>query len=589
MSKLLSGTKAIIRAFSYLGEARKRYLFGTLLASFELALLFATPVVNQMLIDTVTGERSGSLLAVLGMMFLLFLVFAPLVVAGKYFQSTAAAMGTANLRKTLFRKIMTLPAATQSQYKTGDFLTRMTDDAERTIRTFNSFAVICLVRFVVVFSITLILLLVNDWHIAVAGVIYGIISLILSVILNPYVKRLERDAKGEIVRSANFLIEALRGIPVVRIFTLYPALSEKYSRICGVIRKKKEKFTTVNGVTYGVIDFFTFSAQAVGFLIGVLLAGDDVALGEAVFNATLMGMMGDAMLRLSSFLLLIQPNLVAMERVFELMDQPGEDLSAQPQKINTSAGDAVAFRNVSFSYDGDKEVLDGLTFTLHRGEHLAIVGGSGGGKSTVIKLLEGFYQPTGGEISYFGTPGRSMKPAEIRGLFAYVPQECTLFDGTIGENIALGRPCATQAEIENAARMADLHGFIDSMPENYQTQVGERGGQLSGGQKQRIAIARAILKGAPILLLDEATAALDSAAEQEVQAYIDSISKTMTTVTVAHRLSTIRNADRILVIEGGKVVEEGGFDELLERGGRFRELWEIQQHSVYCVQEAEVK
>ena len=207
---------------------------------------------------------------------------------------------------------------------------------------------------------------------------------------------------------------------------------------------------------------------------------------------------------------------------------------------------------------------------------MALVGGSGGGKSTVIKLMEGFYRPTSGEIYYGDTNSTALTESKIRDLFAYVPQECTLFDGSIGENIALGKPGATKAEIERAAALADLKDFIESLPDKYDTPVGERGGQLSGGQKQRVAIARALLKNAPILLLDEATAALDSAAEKEVQRCLDTVSNGMTTVTVAHRLSTVRNADRILVLEAGKVVEEGTFDELLCLNGKFKKLYDDQ-------------
>ena len=415
-----------------------------------------------------------------------------------------------------------------------------------------------------------------------------------------------------------------------------------------------------------------------------------------VFHATLMSMMGDSVFRLSSFLLLSQSRLVAMERVFHLLDQPLEDLEKGDRALRMEGDIAVEFRNVGFSYDsgmadaesrersgpgtgpaaagmpeaktgeadgpgpkgrgagmadaearersgpatgpatagmpeaktgeadgpgpkgrgarmpdaearecrgpaagptaagmpeaGTREadapgpngrgsrVIEGLNLILRRGEHLAIVGGSGGGKSTVIKLMEGFYGPTEGEILYFGQKGTGLSLAAIRELFAYVPQECTLFDGTLRENIALGKPDASQAQIEEAAKMADIHGFIVSLPRGYESQAGEQGGQLSGGQRQRIAIARAILKGAPILLLDEATAALDSAAEREVQQCLDRLAHSLTTVTVAHRLSTIRNAHRILVMEGGRIVEEGDFQGLLERRGRFWELYESQRH-----------
>lgn len=564
------------KSFQFLGEARGRYLLGVALGACELALLFATPTINQMLIDIVTGERQGNVVYTLLGMLAVFLLLVPPVVAGRYLQATAASQGSAHLRKKLFRHILAMPVEEQSKFKAGDFLTRLTDDVNRTTEVFASFSVQQLIRFVVVFTATLVLLLVHDWRIALAGVAYGAINLALSLRLNPYAKSLEADAKTEVVRSASFLMEAIRGIPIVRVFTLAPVLGERYRRICECIREKRMKYRTVIGITYGVVDFFSQSAQAVGFLLGVLLAGDEVSLGQAVFNATLMGMMADSVYRLSTFLLLIQPNLVGMERVFHLLSQPVE--ATVPQRVLPAQGEAaVELRDVSFSY-GEKPVLDHVSLTVRRGERLAIVGGSGGGKSTLIKVMEAFYRPQSGEVRYFGVPGEELGPADIRALFSYVPQECTLFDGTIGENIALGRPGATQGEVEAAAREAGIHSFIQNLPQGYATPVGEAGGQLSGGQRQRVAIARALLKGAPILLLDEATAALDSQTEREIQQCLDQVSAGRTTVTVAHRLSTIENAHRVLVMEEGRVVEEGAFHQLLEQpSGRFRALYESQQ------------
>ena len=564
------------KSFQFLGEARGRYLLGVALGACELALLFATPTINQMLIDIVTGERQGNVVYTLLGMLAVFLLLVPPVVAGRYLQATAASQGSAHLRKKLFRHILAMPVEEQSKFKAGDFLTRLTDDVNRTTEVFASFSVQQLIRFVVVFTATLVLLLVHDWRIALAGVAYGAINLALSLRLNPYAKSLEADAKTEVVRSASFLMEAIRGIPIVRVFTLAPVLGERYRRICECIREKRMKYRTVIGITYGVVDFFSQSAQAVGFLLGVLLAGDEVSLGQAVFNATLMGMMADSVYRLSTFLLLIQPNLVGMERVFHLLSQPVE--ATVPQQVLPAQGEAaVELRDVSFSY-GEKPVLDHVSLTVRRGERLAIVGDSGGGKSTLIKVMEAFYRPQSGELRYFGVVGEKLSPADIRALFAYVPQECTLFDGTIGENIALGRPGATQEEVESAAKEAGIHSFIQNLPQGYATPVGEAGGQLSGGQRQRVAIARALLKGAPILLLDEATAALDSQTEREIQQCLDQVSAGRTTVTVAHRLSTIENAHRVLVMEEGRVVEEGAFHQLLEQpSGRFRALYKSQQ------------
>ena len=567
--------KLYIKAFSYLGPDRWRFFLGVLMSCCEFALLFALPYVNQALIDTVTGARQGNIFIMLLEMLCVFLLLSPPVVLGAYLRAQCSERTIARVRKRIFHHICHMPQSTLVKYQTGDYVTRLSDDAGRCGTMLSGFSVVQLLRFIAVFPVTLALLLVNDWHIAVAGVLYGCINMALSVYLNPLAKRQEAEAKREIAGSASFLIEALRSIPVVRVFAMQKPLAARYRAICEIIRTKRMKYQNVIGLTYGVVDFFAQSAQAVGFILGVLLSMGRSTLGQAVFNATLMGMMGDAIYRLSTFLLLAQPNLVAVERVEALLSERQEDLTAGERAVDLDSDIAVEFRDVCFSYDGEHNVLDHLNLTVKRGEHLAVAGGSGGGKSTLIKLIEGFYAPTSGEIIFYGKSGLSL--SAIRCLFAYVPQECSLFDGSIRENIALGRPGTSQAEIEAAVKTADIHSVISSLPQGYSTPAGEGGRQLSGGQKQRVAIARAVLKDAPVLLLDEATASLDSDAEKEVQACLDRVSQGRTTVTVAHRLSTIEDAHRILVMDGGRVVEEGDFHELMALDGRFRELYENQR------------
>ena len=289
-----------------MGPARKRYLLGLALGAFELAILFSMPYINQELIDIVTGASQGDIMATLFWMLAVFLLFVPPVVYGKYLQAISTAQGTVRLRKLLFGHILHMPNGAMARYKIGDYITRLTSDAEGAMAVFNTFLVVNLIRFAVIFPITLVMLLLGDWHIAVAGVLYSGINMGLSLYLNPLAKRLERGAKEEIAGSASFLIEALRSIPVIRVFALQAALAGRYRAACGVIREKRMKSQTVMGITYGTVDFFAQSAQAVGFILGIVLAGNQVTLGKAVFHATLMSMMADSVFRLSTFLLLSQ-------------------------------------------------------------------------------------------------------------------------------------------------------------------------------------------------------------------------------------------------------------------------------------------
>jgi ATP-binding cassette subfamily B protein len=268
--------------------------------------------------------------------------------------------------------------------------------------------------------------------------------------------------------------------------------------------------------------------------------------------------------------------LGASERVFELVDRVPK-VGGGTERGGEVRGEVV-FDQVNFVYPtrADVRVLQGFDLRLHPGEVVALVGPSGGGKSTVAALLSRFYDPIGGQISLDGRPYPSLDPDWLRQQVGVVSQEPILFATTIGDNIRYGRPEATDADVMDAARAANAHEFISAFPEGYKTLVGERGVRLSGGQKQRVAIARALLKDPRVLVLDEATSALDAESEHLVQDALDRLMKGRTTVVIAHRLSTVRDADRVVVLDGGKAVQQGTHDELVAVDGLYRRLVERQ-------------
>ena len=273
----------------------------------------------------------------------------------------------------------------------------------------------------------------------------------------------------------------------------------------------------------------------------------------------------------------IKQSLIDMEQMFRLLDENPEVADSPGAVPLAIKGGELRFENVSFAYDARREVLNDISFTVPAGKTVAIVGPSGSGKSTISRLLFRFYDVSGGRITIDGQDVRDLTQVSLRAAIGMVPQDTVLFNDTVFYNIAYGRPGASPAEVEGAARTAQIHDFIMALPDGYQSTVGERGLKLSGGEKQRVAIARTVLKAPAILIFDEATSALDSRTEQDIVKALKTVSKDRTTVTVAHRLSTVVDADEILVLEAGRIVERGSHPDLLAMNGRYADMWARQQ------------
>jgi ATP-binding cassette subfamily B protein len=347
-----------------------------------------------------------------------------------------------------------------------------------------------------------------------------------------------------------------------------------------------EKAALTTQYSLGLLNFGQAAIVAISLAAIMLLGGRDVQAGQisvgefVMLNTYLLQLYGPLNF-LGSVYSGIRTALVDLEHMMGLVDESIEVADpVHPLPIATRLADAgpaeVEFRNVYFSYRPEREILHGVSFVAAPGSKVAIVGTTGAGKSTISRLLFRFYDVSSGSVRLDGHDVRDYRQADLRAAIGVVPQDTVLFNDTIGYNIAYGRLGATQEEVEQAARLAQIHDFILSLPEGYATQVGERGLKLSGGEKQRVAIARTILKDPRVLVLDEATSALDTHTEQEIQAALKTVSARRTTLVIAHRLSTIVDADEILVMEHGQVVERGTHEALLAAQGRYAGMWAAQ-------------
>jgi ATP-binding cassette subfamily B protein len=394
------------------------------------------------------------------------------------------------------------------------------------------------------------------------------------------IKRVRGIAKAQFTggtRILETLQETLQGIRIVKAFTLEDSLRARFDANVAAVEREANKMARVASRTSPLMEVLGGFAIAGVLIYGGYRVVENVASGGALVSfmmASLLAM--EPAKRLARFNIDLSSNLVAVNILFEIIDSAPTEPTDDDQAQLVLAKGRVEFSGVNFAYRPGDPVIRGLSFVAEPAQVTALVGHSGGGKSTILNLIPRFWEVSSGVIAIDGQNIATVSRRSLRRQIAYVGQDVFLFHGTIRDNIVFGRPGASESEIVAAARAAHAHEFIMSFSAGYDTPVGERGLQLSGGERQRIAIARALIKNAPIILLDEATAALDSESERYVQDAIAKLCMGRTTIVIAHRLATVMHADRILVIEAGQIVETGRHDELLRKGGRYASFCRLQ-------------
>jgi ATP-binding cassette subfamily B protein len=403
--------------------------------------------------------------------------------------------------------------------------------------------------------------------------------IVLAVVFGRKLRQNSRDAQDKLAETGTIVEETLQGIFNVKAFVNESFEIARYGRSMDAYLRIALRGARLRGAFIAFIIFALFGCIVVVLWSGAsLLQSGRISLGEMTRFVLYTAFVAGAMGQFADLYSQVQKAVGASQRVRELLrEQP--EFALAPAELRPPLRGEVEFRDVQFRYPSRPEVtvLKGISFSVRPGEKIALVGPSGSGKSTIISLLLRFYDPQSGELRLDGRPAPDYPLAWLRNQMSIVPQEALLFGGSIYENIAYGRPAATEAEVLEAARQAYAHEFIAPFPEGYQTLVGERGVKLSGGQRQRVAIARAILKNPAILILDEATSSLDSESERLVQLALDRLMENRTAFMIAHRLATVRRADRILVIRDGQLVESGTHAELhRQENGLYRRLAELQ-------------
>ncbi len=460
-------------------------------------------------------------------------------------------------------------------------LSRIIERGTKGIETIVRFTMLNIAPTVVEFVITAVIF-VTMFGISYLGVLVATIWLYLYFTIKASNWRIgiRRDMNNSDTDANSKAIDSLLNFETVKYFANEKMEAERFdTAMAGYERSAIRIWTSLGFLNLG---------QAVIFYAGFVVIGVLAVMG--VMNKTLT--LGDFVL-LNTFLMQIyrplnfigfvyrelRQGLTDIEEMFKLLDQNPEiedKPTAQPLVVT---GPVIRFNDVHFSYDPDRKILKGVSFEVPAGKTVAIVGPTGAGKSTISRLLYRFYDVTSGSITIDGQDLRDITQNSLRASIGMVPQDTVLFNDTIGYNIQYGRPGASEEDVRSAAKMAQVGAFIDTLPKGYQTPVGERGLKLSGGEKQRVAIARTILKGPSILILDEATSALDTKTERDIQSALDLVSANRTTVVIAHRLSTVVNADEILVLRDGQVAERGNHLQLLQKAGLYSQMWDRQREA----------
>jgi ATP-binding cassette subfamily B protein len=556
----------------------RRYLTAfALMAIAAGATASATYILGQVINQAYVEKNVPGIALLSGVTVLLFIVKGAATYGHTVILSKISNAILANNQRRLFAKLMNESVGFFSERHSSEFLARLTAGAKSITDVLNLLINAVGRDFLLMISL-IVVMVMQDPLMSLLGFV---VTPPAMLVLRKLVKRIRGLAYNQFTGTADILEtmqEALQGIRTVKAFTLEKPMRERINEHIEAVELNANKMARVSNRSSPLMETLGGLAVAGGLLYGgysVVALGATPGQFFSFITAFLMAT--EPAKRLARLNIELNSNLVGARVLLEIIDSPASELSDDDKPALKLSDARIELRDVSFAYRANELVLNRMSFVAESGKVTALVGPSGGGKSTVLALLLRFYEVSEGDILIDGQSISKVSRRSLRQQTAYVGQDVYLFRDTIRANIAFGKEGATEAEIIEAAKAACAHDFIMGFPLGYDTPVGEHGTQLSGGQRQRIAVARALVKNAPIILLDEATAALDSESEKQVQEAIEHLCQNRTTIVIAHRLHTIMHADTILVVEAGEIVERGRHDDLLRRGGRYASFFRLQQ------------
>ncbi len=546
-----------------------------------------TPLLLKYVLDDVIAadltqdDKLSKLFLAMGIMLFIFLVLRPPVeYYRQYYAQWVGSKILYDIRDQLFDHIQKLSLRYYANTRAGEVISRVIHDVEQT-KTFVITGLMNLWLDLFTIFIAIGIMLTLDIPLTIVSIILFPLYGFSIKYFYGRLRHLTRSRSQALAEVQGYLHERVQGIPVIRSFAIEDHEQRLFDKQNSNFLQKALDHTSWNAKTFAVVNTITDIAPllVIGYA-GFQVIQGDLTVGTLVAFVAYIDRLYNPLRRLVNSSTTLTQALASMDRVFEFIDEK-YDIVDLPNAIECKnvAGN-MSFENVTFSYgddDDDQVVLKDINLNIQSGETVALVGMSGGGKSTLVSLIPRFYDVTGGRILLDGTDIRSFKVRSLRDKIGMVHQDTFLFSESVKHNILLGKPGATDEEVIEAAKAANAHEFIENLPQGYDTKVGERGVKLSGGQKQRIAIARVFLKNPPLLIWDEATSALDLESEHLIQESLEELAKNRTTFIVAHRLSTITHADKIVLIEHGEIVEVGTHAELMSQKGHYFNLFQVQQ------------